>query len=140
AAEERDRQRMAKEASMRDAIGEAVRKGDAEALAALVPETARVIYQTRDPYFGADIVEMEGQGPEQAKLVLARALEQLGRPQSVSCEKDDQPYSPHICRWTMRNRTNGMFAFVHFNRDKLTGLQVYYMTREKALQFQRQAA
>lgn len=125
--------------SIRDAFGKAVLTGDLDQLAHYVTPQTRIVYQTRDPFFDTDLVEISGHGMDVAQQVFARAKSDLGKLRSVECEKDDAPNAPHICRWKMKEMGKGMFAFLHFRQDTLSAVQVFYVTQEKYQQMRERA-
>lgn len=138
-AERRARALAARQTEIRDAFGQAVVARDMDRLMGLVQDDTRIIYQTRDPYFKTDLVEMDERGSEHLRAVLARAERDLGLASSVACEKDRASYAPHICRWTMPDDGKRMFAFLHFDGEQLKTVQFYYVTREMALEMRRRA-
>lgn len=140
AAVERTRALEAERLRIANVLGEAVQNGDLSTVAQYFTPTTRFVFQTRDPFFGADIVERQGTGLAEGQAQVDQARAELGEVASYECSKGEGNFSPYMCRWTLDDPESRMFAMVFFSGERVQNLVTYYITRELVEDFARQAA
>jgi hypothetical protein len=139
AEQEQKRLLREKEVVIRDAFGSALIKGDLAPIKDSLSDKVRVVYQTRDPFFSTDIVVQQGQGPEALDQIVAFAKDDVGKPKTVECSREDREYAPHICRWKMPRQDRSMFAFINFWDGQINSVQLFYAKREEVLGMRQRA-
>lgn len=98
----------------RDRIGAAFVRGDVEAITAYVTAETEVRYSTLDIFFDVSLEHQRALGFSGLTTIIRRALNELGTPVSAHCSQPNRPHAPHVCRWQLANRDNGLYAEMNF--------------------------
>jgi hypothetical protein len=118
----------------RDRIGEAVVRGDIEAIAAYATPETEVRYATHDIFFDVSLEHQRARGGAGIASLLQRAVSELGTPVSANCFLPRTRWAPHVCRWTMSNRANGLYAQMNFSgpNGMLSSIRFFRETAEES--------
>lgn len=98
----------------RDTIGQAVLRGEFDAITQFATAETKTSYSTRDQYFDVRLEHARSKGTVQPQALLQKAISELGNPTTVSCYQPETRWAPHVCRWTLSNPENGLYVEMYF--------------------------